>query len=250
MFLAIDIGNSTVHLALFRGRRIVRRTTLATRQVATGQALAAQLEGALEPGCTPEGSALASVVPECTGVISRECMRLLGIAPMRVGPKEVGIPLGSYPARQVGIDRLLVARAAWERYEHALIVVDIGTAVTFDAVSSDGVFLGGAILPGVELQAGALADSTAQLPLISAKRPRRVIGTNTRACIASGIHFGLIGAIDGVLARILDEMGGKPVIIATGGGARAIAPHLPRIQHVHPDLVVEGLRLAWNDSQK
>ena len=155
------------------------------------------------------------------------------------------MPLGGYPRRQVGADRLVGALAAFERHRRAVVVVDIGTAVTVDAVDARGCFRGGAIAPGPEMMAAALAAMTAKLPRVRPRRVRRAIGRSTRAGIAAGLFFGTAGLVDRLVTRIARELRGRPLVIATGGLAKLVAPASATIRRVEPDLLFDGLRLVW-----
>nr|HPM41543.1 type III pantothenate kinase [bacterium] len=178
------------------------------------------------------------------------CRGALGVSPMFVGPSRAGIRFPGYPARSVGVDRLLSAAAAFERYGRAVVVVDMGSAMTFDAVDSGGRFLGGAIAPGPGMMAASLGAMTARLPRVAPQRPRRATGRDTRSCILSGVVLGAAGAVDRVVSEISREMRGRPVVVATGGFAGLIAPLSRTISRVHPNLVLEGLFLAWERNRR
>ncbi|HPQ81146.1 MAG TPA: type III pantothenate kinase, partial [bacterium] len=189
MVLTADIGNSTVSFALFRGKRKLAKWSLER----VGLSGVASFRSALRKcpmRSKVEGVCAVSVVPALNPAFREACRIELGLKPLFASPSNVGIALGKYPARSVGADRIVGAYAAYERYGRALVVVDAGSAITFDAVDDRGRFLGGAISPGPELMALALKSMTSRLPLVRLRRVRRVIGRDTRSCISSGIVAG------------------------------------------------------------
>lgn len=165
--------------------------------------------------------------------------------PLFATARTVGIPLGRYPRRQIGPDRLVNALAARARFKRSCIIIDAGTAITVDGVDGRGHFLGGAIAPGPSLMARALEKGTERLPWVGPVRPRHAIGRSTRGCIRSGVLLGAAGLVDRLVREIAREMGGRPLVIATGGAAPLLAPLCTAIHRVEPDFTLEGLRVLW-----
>lgn len=192
-----------------------------------------------------EGVCIASVVPRLNRVFREACLRALDVRPLFATPRTIGIDIGKYNPRQIGADRLVNALAAYERYKRPVIVVDVGTAITVDAIDRRGKFLGGAIVPGPAMMAEALASGTARIPLVSMSRPRKAIGISTDGCVRSGIYFGSAGLIDRIVRSISRQMRVRPVVIATGG-AVGFARASETIEHILPNLTLEGLWLVWN----
>jgi len=188
---------------------------------------------------------LCSVVPPMVGVFEEVCQRYLRIMPLVVGAGvKTGVRICMDNPREVGADRIVNAVAAHELYGGPLIVIDSGTATTFDVVSEEGDYLGGAIAPGIGISTEALFARTAVLPRLELTHPKRAIGRSTVAAMLSGIVFGYVGLIEGLVGRIQQEIpAGKAKVVATGGYARLLAEATPVIQVVNPDLTLVGLRL-------
>ncbi len=250
VLLAVDAGNTSVALGLFRGKRLVKKARLAS-DPAIGSAELARRLRAFSGEAT--AACCASVVPALDGKIDRAVRKALGVEPAWVTPTApLGIRYRVERPRQVGADRIANAIGAWELHGGPAVVLDFGTATTFDCVSRAGDYLGGAILPGPVLAARALADHTAKLPLVPVRRPRRVIGRETVECIQAGVYFGYLGMIEKVLKLTLAELarspeGGKArVVLATGGWAGLLADDLPAEIKLAPDLTLHGLRFAYD----
>jgi len=188
----------------------------------------------------------ASVVPSVERVFNGTMLRVTGRSPVAIGPNSpLGFKAKYHPLSSLGRDRLAAASGAVELTGVPVIIVDFGTAITVDAVSRKGVFLGGAIAPGPGLSAAALARGTARLPLSRLSPPDRAIGRSTKECLSSGIVIGLASLADGLVARIIREMGEKRVpVLATGGAARLIAPYSKTMRRVIPGLVLMGIRVV------
>ncbi len=235
-FLLIDISNSFTKVAFSTGRRIGRVARIATRLL-TARALAKVIGG------RPFGSAvLSSVVPEGEGIV----LRHLGKRPvLRVGPDlNLGVGIDYPHPRSIGPDRLANAASAMAICGAPVIVVDFGTAVTFDIISRGGRYVGGVIAPGLEVMTDYLYQRTALLPKIGLLEPRRAIGKSTRGAMLAGAVYGYRGLVKEILLEIKKEMGPPPArVIATGGYAKLIAAKLPEIEEVHPRLTLEGLRI-------
>jgi type III pantothenate kinase len=193
-----------------------------------------------------KGAILCSVVPTLIGVFEEVCRRYLKVLPLVVeSGVKTGVKICLDNPREVGADRVVNAVAAHQMYGGSVIVIDLGTATTFDAVSEDGDYLGGAIAPGIAIATEALFTRTAALPRVELTHPKRAVGRNTVAAMQSGIVFGYAGLIEGIVARIQQEMGGKAKVVATGGYAELLARETPVIEVVNPDLTLVGLRLIY-----
>lgn len=193
------------------------------------------------------GAIIVSVVPPLTTTFQELCRHHLEIDPFIVGPRlKTGMPTRYENARSLGADRLVGAVAAKAKFGAPVIVIDFGTATTFNAVNRAGEFVGGAIAPGLNLAADALYRSTAQLPRIDLAIPPRVIAANTTQAIQSGILFGYLGMIEGMIGRMREELGEPHApVVATGGLAPMLAPHTRVIEHLESDLILDGLRLIF-----
>jgi type III pantothenate kinase len=189
---------------------------------------------------------ISSVVPPLTGEIERMCRRYFRHKPMIVGPGiKTGMPILYNNPSDVGADRIVNAIAAFERYHSSGVVVDFGTATTFDAISQQGEYLGGAIAPGIGIGAEALFIKASKLPRVNIEQPPSVIGRSTVHSIQAGLFFGYVGLTDEVVIRMQSELGGAGFVIATGGLAPLIAAESKTIQCVLPDLTLEGLRIIY-----
>ncbi len=256
VLIAVDVGNTSVALGAFRGRRLVKTGRFTTDPAMSRRSLSRRL-GAFWPRRAP-GAIYASVVPKLDRRLEAALRARFGCRPARVDPgSDLGVKLRVRAPREVGADRIVNALAAVELYGAPAVVVDFGTATTFDCVSEKGDYLGGAILPGPVMTAQALAEKTAKLPLIVPRRPRRIVGKDTAECIQGGLYYGYLGGIREILERTVAEMGiggrKKAVIIATGGQCGLFRSDLPRGIRFAPDLALQGLRLAFekiNDSRR
>ncbi len=190
--------------------------------------------------------AVACVVPPLVDTVERLSEKYFGCRPLLVGPGiRTGMRILYENPREVGADRICNAVAAYARYGGPTIVVDLGTATTFTAVSREGDFLGGAIAPGIGVSAEALVEHAAQLRRVELSRPRSVIGRSTVAAMQAGIVWGAVGLVEGIVARMKAELGGQATVVATGGWAELILPDATCIDHHDPLLTLEGLRLLY-----
>lgn len=249
--LAIKIGNTNLAFGLFRGERLEATWRFETLADRTADEYAALLLPSLERVQIPPGAiraaALVSVVPRLVETMRELCRTCLGLEPFiaAAGVKS-GIRITYDDPRALGADRLVDLVAARARYGAPCIVVDLGTAATFNALDENGDFVGGAIAPGLNMAANALHQFTAKLPRVDVSAPDRALATNTRDALRSGIFFGYVALVEGMVARLRREMDLPHVtVIATGGLAQLLAPHCPTIEHVDMNLALEGLRLMY-----
>ncbi|MEO8679437.1 MAG: type III pantothenate kinase, partial [Vicinamibacterales bacterium] len=198
------------------------------------------------------GIVIASVVPPLTGTLNEMAKEYFGREPLMFEPAiNGGMPILYDNPAEVGADRVVNAIAALDRYGSGtpIIVVDFGTATTFDAISAKGEYLGGVICPGPQISAEALFQRAARLPKIDVRKPQRVVGTNTVASMQSGLFWGYVDMVEGLVRRMTAELGGKAIVVATGGLASVVAPESRLIEHVDPELTLRGLRLVWERRQ-
>ncbi len=251
MLLAIDAGNTNIVFALIEGGEIRQQWRLETddaRPPAAYQSwLSEALEGAGVATGAVDGAIIASVVPKALAPLRALCSELFGIVPLVVGEGgvDIGIDVRITAPGDVGADRLVNAVAAHHQVSGKCIVVDFGTATTFDVVGADGAYLGGVISPGINLSLQALYEAAAKLPLIEVREPDngRVTGGSTEEAMQSGIFWGYVGLIEGIVTRLRAEHGGIDQVIATGGLAGIFADHTEAITSVDRNLTVNGLRL-------
>ena len=248
MLLAVDVGNTQTHVGAFEGDELVGDWRFATRGDSTADELALALVGSLElRGLEPsalEGAIVSTVVPRLGPEYERLCERHLETPNLLVGPNvRTGMPILIDNPHELGSDRLVNAVAAYERVGGPCLSVDFGTSINLDAVSADGEYLGGVIGPGIEISIEALAGRAAKLPRIQITEPEMAIGRNTQAALQSGFVYGFAGMVDGIVRRVLAELGGSAAVIATGGMATGIAPLCETVGEVDPFLTLTGLRL-------
>jgi len=254
MLLAIDIGNTNIVLGVFEDAALGRSWRLATARDRTADELGLMVSDLLERGkialATIDGVVLASVVPQLTGPVIEMSNRYLGLTPLNVeAGVDIGMPnLYAHPS-EVGADRLVNGVAAYEAYGRErgvpLVVLDFGTATTFDAISAKGEYLGGVICPGIQISADALFQRAARLPRIDVRKPANVIGRTTVTSMQSGLFFGYVAMVEGLVSRLRRELGGSAFCVATGGLADVIAPETNVVDAVDRDLTLQGLRIVW-----
>lgn len=251
MILAFDVGNTETTIGLFDGLELRAHWRLTTDAARTSDEVGLDLRALLQAvGVNPTlilGAAIASVVPPVTGPLAAACAQWLGVRPTIIdGSSALPIKLQVDEPLTVGADRIVNTLAASRMYRQDAIVVDLGTATTFDCITADGVFLGGVIMPGVRTSAETLIRRTSKLPATDLVAPKRTIGTRTEECIRAGVMLGNADAIDGIVRRIRAEWpGGRhPVCVATGGLAEQFKTLCTSFDRVEPSLTLEGIRLA------
>jgi type III pantothenate kinase len=249
MLLAVDIGNTQTVVGLLDGESIVRQWRLTSQAGRTADEIALQLRALLaDAGLERSGiarMAIASVVPNLTPEYRRFGAEALGVPTLVIdGHTDTGVPIDVPDPGSVGPDRIVNVVAARVRHGAPAIVIDLGTATTFDALDASGTYIGGAIAPGIGISAEALFSRGARLARIEIRPPARVIGKTTEEHLQAGIFFGAVGQIDEIVRRMAAEMGGKPRIVATGGLSGAVAGYSATIEAVDPDLTLHGIRLV------
>lgn len=250
MLLTIDVGNTNLTIGLFEGSKLGARWRLATDHERMPDEYGLQMLGLLQHGgCSPaqlDGICIASVVPPLTPRILQACRNYLSDDILVIDETvETGIKILYEDPRAVGADRIADAVAVCTLYGGPACVVDFGTATTFDAITAAGEYLGGAIAPGIGIAAEALFMRTAKLPRVDIKAPPSVIGRNTVHAIQSGLVFGYVALVEGMVERFRRELGPDMKVIATGGLAEVVANHTDVIHHLAPWLTLEGLRILW-----
>lgn len=256
MLLAIDVGNTNIVIGVFRGRDLIHSWRLTTIRERTSDELGILITNLCDHHGvgrdTISGIVIASVVPPLTGTLIEMVQEYFGREPLMFEPAvNGGMPILYDNPAEVGADRVVNAIAALDQYGTGtpIIVVDFGTATTFDAISAKGEYLGGVICPGPQISAEALFQRAARLPKIDVKKPKRVVGTNTVSSMQSGLFWGYVDMVEGLVRRMKEELGGQAIVIATGGLASVVAPESTLIEHVDPELTLRGLRLVWERRQ-
>jgi type III pantothenate kinase len=248
MLLAVDIGNTNVTLGVFDGNKLHATYRLATHVSQMPDEYAVYIMNllrhrAIDIANIKEG-AISCVVPPLLSTFNELFQRYFNIAPLVVEPGiKTGIRIRMDNPREVGGDRIANAAGAISLYKGPIIVVALGTATVFDTISKDKEYLGGAVAPGIAIAAEALYTRTAALPRVEMVRPKKAIGTNTIAAMQSGIILGYAGLIDGVVARIQEELGEKATVVATGGYASLMAKEARSINKVNPNLTLIGIKV-------
>jgi type III pantothenate kinase len=260
MLLALDIGNTNIVVGVFEGESLLHSWRLSTMRQRTADEMGMWLvqlfhHGRLDVEAV-DGVVMASVVPTLTRPTAEMSERYFSRAPLVVdGGARTGMPILYETPAEVGADRIVNGVAALERYgkaggeARAMIVVDFGTATTFDAISKRGEYLGGVICPGVTISADALFERAARLPRVDVRKPASVIGRTTVGSMQSGLFYGYVGMVEGIVERMARELGPPVTCIATGGLAEMIAPETAAIAQVDRDLTLHGLRIIWDRNQ-
>ena len=250
MLLVVDVGNTNIVMGLYRGEELLTHWRVSTDHEKMpdeyGLLLMNLLTYSGRAAAEIDGAIIASVVPPVTDLMTEMVVNYLDLRPLVVDAgTRTGVSVRYDNPREVGADRVVNAAAAFPLYGGPACVVDFGTATTFDALSDKGEYLGGAIAPGVRLAAEALFQRTAKLPRIDLQRPARAIGTNTVDSMRSGILFGYVGLVEGMVARFGQELGPKMRVVATGGLSSVIAKETEVIEFVDPWLTLKGLRIIY-----
>jgi len=251
MILVVDVGNTHIVFGVFKGKDLLASWRLSTNKERTADELGMLLLSSLAyeelSAKKVEAVVIASVVPSIMYTLEHSINKYFKIEPMVIGPgTKTGINIRCQNPKEVGADRIVNAVAGFEMYGGPLIIVDMGTATTFCAISAKGEYLGGAICPGIKISAEALYQNTAKLPRIELIKPESVIGKNTVSSMQSGIFYGYVGQIDYLVRRIKHEMQEETAkVIATGGLARLISEECKSINEVNSTLTLEGLRIVY-----
>jgi type III pantothenate kinase len=250
LLLTVDVGNTNTVFGVHEGPQLKAHWRLTTRREQTTDEYLILVRNLFSmSGIDPAGIggvALASVVPPLTSVLATLSRQALGIDPLVIEPGvRTGMPILYEPPGDVGADRIVNGVAAFAAYGGPVIVVDFGTATTFDVVTRKGEYLGGVICPGVQISADALFQRAARLPRVDVRNPGHVIGRSTVTSMQSGIYFGYAGMVETLIQRIRAELQDPARVVATGGLAESLASEIPSIEAVDPVLTLSGLRLIW-----
>jgi type III pantothenate kinase len=250
MLLVIDVGNTNTSLGVYDGARLVAHWRLTTARERTVDEYGVHSRNLFELAGIDfkeiTAVAIASVVPPLNFTLRRMSEDYFHQSPLFVDhTTNTGVPILYNPASDVGADRIVDAVAAIDKYGAPCIIVDFGTATTFDAINERGEYMGGVITPGITISSDALFARTARLPRVEIKRPSSVIGSTTVASMQSGLYYGYAGLVDGILKRMQEELDHKARVIATGGLAPLIATGSDYIEEIDDTLTLEGLRLVY-----
>ncbi len=255
MLLTVDIGNTNIVSGLYQEDSLVTDWRVSTNRASTADEYGILLLQLLAydqiDRSRIQAAIISSVVPPLTSTMQDALQKFFRIKPMVVGPGiKSGMPIRYEDPREVGADRIVNSVGAYAKYGGPAVVVDFGTATTFDAISERGEYLGGAISPGIGISTEALFDRASKLPRVELIRPPAAIGKNTVASIQSGILFGFVAQVDGLVRRIASELGGQVQVIATGGLASLIGSESRTIEHVDLLLTLEGLRIIYQRNRE
>jgi type III pantothenate kinase len=245
MLLAIDAGNSHITIGLFEASKLTRTWRLRTIREQTADELGLLMHSLFHQKRV-DGVVVASVVPPLDGSLAEMSRNYFHCEPLFITPEtDIGMPVRYDNPREVGADRVVNGVAALNLYGTPCVVADLGTTINFDVVSRQGEYLGGLICPGIGISIQSLAARTARLPMVDFRKPGKLIGSNTVGSIQSGLYYGFIDMIDGILERLVGELGSDTHTVATGGQAHLIKEGSRMIQDVNEDLTLQGLEMIW-----
>ena len=258
MLLVIDVGNTNTVLGLYDGDRLVHDWRIRTASEYTVDEYGMLIFNLYQTGRikTKEIRAIAGIIISCVvppmlNILEPVCVKYFNLKPLIVGPGiKTGMPIFYDNPKEVGADRIVNAVAAYSKYKQDLIIVDFGTATTFDYISPNGEYMGGCIAPGIMISSDALFKRAAKLPRVELCKPKAVVTKDTVSAIQAGIMFGYAGLIDGIVERIKAEVKSNPLVIATGGLAKVIAAETKSIDKIEEMLTLDGLRIIYNMNYK
>ena len=255
MLLAVDAGNTNVTVGAFEFGKLTAEWRLRTVHEQTADEYGALLRGLLHledlHASKVDGIIVASVVPPIEAALAQMARKYFKTEAVFVTHEtDTGLKIRYDNPREVGADRIVNAVAALHKYGGPCVIVDLGTAITFDAVSADAEYLGGIIAAGIGISIDALASRTARLPLVDFRAPEKLIGTNTVGSVQSGLYYGSLGLIDGVIERLMAQLGPETKVIATGGQASLISRDSRYLKTIDQTLTLDGLEILWNRNVK
>jgi type III pantothenate kinase len=255
VLLALDAGNSNITIGAFEGRQLISQWRLRTVHEQTSDEWGILLRNLFSPAGLDieqvDGIIVSSVVPPIDSTLAAMTKRYFHREAMFIGPRtDLGLTIRYDNPTEVGADRLVNGVAGFYKYGGPCVIVDFGTTINFDVVSRDAEYLGGAIAVGIGIAIDALFSRTARLPLVEFRPPKDVVGTNTVASMQSGLYFGAVGMIDGILERIIEKLGPDTKLVATGGQAQMIVSGSRYLKVVDEHLTLEGLAMIWERTRR